>query len=36
MFKKVLIAEDFDSINIAVKQTLESPGRRRNSIRKIL
>lgn len=26
MFKKVLIAEDFDSINIAVKQTLESLG----------
>ena len=26
MYKKVLIAEDFDSINIAVKQTLESLG----------
>lgn len=26
MFKKVLIAEDFDSINIAVKQTLEQLG----------
>ena len=26
MFKKVLIAEDFDSINIAVIQTLESLG----------
>ncbi len=26
MFKKVLIAEDFDSINIAVKQTLEYLG----------
>ncbi|MFT6637672.1 MAG: DNA-binding NarL/FixJ family response regulator [Flavobacterium sp.] len=26
MFKKILIAEDFDSINIAVKQTLESLG----------
>jgi two-component system capsular synthesis response regulator RcsB len=26
MFKKVLIAEDFDSINIAVKQTLEQIG----------
>jgi two-component system capsular synthesis response regulator RcsB len=26
MFKKVLIAEDFDSINIAVKQTLENLG----------
>jgi DNA-binding NarL/FixJ family response regulator len=26
MFKKVLIAEDFDSINIAVKQTLEGLG----------
>lgn len=26
MFKKVLIAEDFDSINVAVKQTLESLG----------
>lgn len=26
MFKKVLIAEDFDSINIAVKQTLELLG----------
>lgn len=26
MFKKVLIAEDFDSINIVVKQTLESIG----------
>ena len=26
MFKKVLIAEDFDSINIAVKQTLEKLG----------
>lgn len=26
MFKKVLIAEDFDSINIAVKQTLENIG----------
>lgn len=26
MFKKVLIAEDFDSINIAVAQTLESLG----------
>lgn len=26
MFKKVLIAEDFDSINIAVQQTLESLG----------
>lgn len=26
MYKKVLIAEDFDSINIAVKQTLEEMG----------
>ncbi|TDP57772.1 response regulator [Flavobacterium dankookense] len=26
MYKKVLIAEDFDSINIAVKQTLENLG----------
>ncbi|MEZ4853762.1 response regulator transcription factor [Flavobacterium sp.] len=26
MFKKVLIAEDFDSINIALKQSLESLG----------
>lgn len=26
MFQKVLIAEDFDSINIAVKQTLEEMG----------
>jgi two-component system capsular synthesis response regulator RcsB len=26
MFKKVLIAEDFDSINIAVKQTMEQLG----------
>lgn len=26
MFKKVLIAEDFDSINISLKQTLESLG----------
>ena len=26
MFKKVLVAEDFDSINIAVIQTLESMG----------
>ncbi len=26
MFKKVLLAEDFDSINLAVKQTLESLG----------
>lgn len=26
MFKKVLIAEDFDSINIAVKQTLDELG----------